>query len=170
MLNDIPMSQYTTEIVNDLPKLVEMYPDGIYLSHLTSYYGETIRRTLRAVHLLQMQQKVKLYRAKSNAHFILPWDYEPKHPTEVLALTPLQRSLLRYLVNLCNTSAVFEVRTSYSQLARVLESSYGGMRAALSRLESSHFIRIKQASQRGRQHQLHIIVLAAVDDCPSFDS
>lgn len=150
----IPVSDYAKEIITDLDDLIAEYPAGIYIAHLTDYYGETISRTLGAVRLLESQAVVKMSQAVSGAYFVLPIGYIPI--VEMPELTEQQRALVIYILRLCQQNKTQLIQTNYGQLARIMQSSYGGLRMRIQRLIDLNYFEMVKEPQRGKQHEMLI--------------
>lgn len=153
-LKKIPVETYAREIKSDLNLLIQQYPEGIYYSTLIEYYGESISRTIKACSILKRNKDVDLYRSVSNAIFILPYGMTPTVPFPVLS--GLQRSIVLLILDICTQNKTNRVQTNYSQLARIVKSSYGGLRACLKRLVELEYLQIDNESKRGKQCELII--------------
>jgi hypothetical protein len=147
-------SDYAREIFNDLPTLIKEQPNGITLSHMMSYYGESAFRTVKALEILANQDKLSLHKTAANAYYVLPKGYKAPIPETLLVLTELQRELFKFLVVTASRSTQKLVKTNYAQLARVMNSSIGGVKAAIHRLDHLAYVRIHKDSKRGFTDQL----------------
>lgn len=153
---------FAEEIQRDLPTLIKEYPGGIYISNLQEMYGESYARTLKAVKMLAVLNVITLHQAVSRAHYILPKDYIPTIPFP--ELTPLQRDFILYVANLCRKFQTSQVRTNYSELSRILECSYGGLKSCLERLATLQYLAIINPSHRGKQSDLLIEINQPIVD------
>lgn len=152
----ISLEDYQREILSDLPQLIEQHPDGIYIADLVEWYGESVNRTIKACQNLSRENRLQLLQAASKAYYVLPNAYQPKEA--LLELTPLQRQLVMYVARLASRSTINQVKTNYSQLARVLNSSYGGLRACVNRLVALGYLEMHHPSERGKQDQMLLSV------------
>ncbi len=150
----IKIRKFARELEADLPDLIEEYPNGIYLSHLTEYYGESVNRVSHAIKILQIKDKVQICRALSEAVFILPKDYTP--PIPFPELSDLQRKLLTWVQQTLKDKSATTLLTNYGQISRILECSYGGLRSCLQRLTKSGYLEISAPSLRGKQDSMAI--------------
>ncbi len=128
-----PTKQFGDEILGDLPKLIQDYPYGVYFSHLAEYYGESVSRITRAINYLAEQDKVTLLQAANKAYYVLPRVVGQEIKPTLPGLTPNQRRLVLYIYRIAQKSTIRQVQTNCSQLSRQLNTSYGGMRAAVKR-------------------------------------
>lgn len=150
------MKEFVQEIRDDLPKLIERFPLGIYMADLTSEYGETPARIGRACRILEEEGSIKMLHAASKANYILPQGYTPTIP--FMNLTDLQRKLLMYLCKICKEHHTIQIKSNYSQLSRIMSCSYGGLHSCLNRLAALAYIVIDSESQRGRQDMLVVTI------------
>lgn len=146
----IPIKAYAAEIFNDLPTLMQANPNGVYISYLSSWYGESHARTVKACKLLASKGRAQYVQAGSKAYFLVPANYKI-HP--LLLLTPLQRSLVNFLYE--QTGGELKVvRTNYSQLSRLLKCSHAGIKTCIQRCRCLGVLDISGDSQRGKQDTL----------------
>lgn len=148
------LESFVWEIQQDLPRLIAEHPQGITVTHLHEEYGESTSRIMRALTTLEQKQKVKIHKAVNNSHYILPLHYDPK--TKHANLTELQRNLIQFIESTCQKSNTTQLLTSYSQLARVLSCSAGGLQNCLLRLQKLGLIEILQPPKQGKQLTLLI--------------
>jgi len=154
----VPLADYAEEVMEDLPKLIASYPTGVRITHLQAYYGETSSRTVKVMYMLAEQGRVHLGRTTSRAQYITPIGYEP--PTKFPELTELQRKLLVYILDKCNSHIppASMIKTNYHQLSRIMNSSYGGMRACLKRLIELGYLHMTEQPKSGRQDGMVISI------------
>lgn len=153
----IPVEEFARELLEDLPKLMEEYPDGIMFSDLREYYGETVSRISNACKLLATDDKIVIRMARhNNARFIMPKDFTTA--SRFPELTVLQRKVLELFIKQCRQYQTTRVRTNYSQLSRSIECSYGGIRTCIDRLSSLGYLTIASPGLRGKQAQMVIDV------------
>lgn len=153
---------FAEEIQRDLPTLIKEYPGGIYISNLQEMYGESYARTLKAVKMLDALHVITLHQAVSRAHYILPSQYIS--PIPFPELTALQRDFILYICQLCHKHQTIQVRTNYSELSRILECSYGGLKSCLERLAQLSYLIIIHPSRRGKQSELLIEISQPLKD------
>lgn len=149
--------QFRDEIMSDLPRLIAEHPNGVYLSHMQEEYGESTARIKTVLEGLATDGKLTLLQSASHSFYVLPTNYKP--PTAHPELTPLQRMVLFYLQQLSAHSATHQIRSNYSELARIIKCSHGGIKSCLERLETLQHIRIVNPSSRGVQTALLIQVI-----------
>lgn len=149
----ISVEAFAKEISDDLPELVKTY-GVIFYTNLAEYYGESINRIKSAIDILWNKNIVSVVRSSNNAFIIIPVSNEKMrlatHP-DLIVLTPLQRSVVIKLVQACKKQNASLIQTNYSQLARVSNCSYGGLRACLQRLEELEYVAITAKGLRGKQ-------------------
>lgn len=163
----VSIETFAWEVYNDLPKLIEEHVTGVYISHMQEYYGESAARVMKACQILQERGKVVLAQAASNAHYIIPPDYVC--PVPFIELTDLQRKLVLYLHRTCRFQHTRQMRTNYSQLARIMNCSYGGLHTCTARLVDLGYLIITEPSKAGKQNQLLITLTGPLLD-PHLDS
>jgi len=152
----IPLEEYANEILQDLPQLFKQYPAGIFTAQLQDFYGEPITRTLNACRKLASNGNVQLRRTAAGAYCMLPVGVKM---LPVWELSPLQLRLATLIRNICIREKTRYLKSNFSQLARQLNCSYGGVRACVFRLHELEYIVIKQPSKRGKQDMMLIQVL-----------
>lgn len=162
----VTVQQFADEIKSDLQELITQYPDGIYYTHLMEYYGESISRVREACMILLHFGHIERHRNVSNAFFILPKSTEitPISNVALLQLTPLQRKLALFIARRCTEAGTSVLRTNCSQLSRVIDCSYGGLRACLDRLVALRFVYILSWGGRGKQDEMKIQVSSKLAD------
>jgi hypothetical protein len=148
------LESFVWEILQDLPRLIAEHPQGITIAHLHEEYGESTARIMRALTTLEQKQKIQVFKAVNNSHYILPLNYDPK--TKHADLTELQRNLIQFIETTCASNNTNQLLTSYSQLARVLKCSAGGLQNCLMRLQKLNLIHILQPPKQGKQLTLLI--------------
>jgi len=153
-IRNTSIDKFAKEILADLPKLIEEHPEGVHISHMHEWFGEGAARILKACQYLKAHDLVELHQSASKAHYITPVAYIPGIPFP--ELTELQRKVALYISKTCKAQDATQLRTNYSQLSRILECSYGGLRTCLNRLVSLHYIYLSSPSKPGRQDQLVI--------------
>lgn len=132
----VEFDSFVKEIGDDIPTLMVDYPEGVYITHLLEYYGESISKIMRAVKTLEKQGKVELHRNVSNALYLIPVDY--KVPAAILSLSPLQRKLLCIIIEVSKynervkKTPIWE--TSLAHICRAVPCSMGGLHNALTTL------------------------------------
>ena len=154
MTKSIPYPEFVKELAEDLPQIVQQ--DGFpNISYLVEYYGETTARVKAACRELEHRGKVVIKRAVNNAYIIVPVS-ELVEVSPLLLLTPLQKDLLILFARLCQHRKTDTVVTNYSQLARVVKCSYGGLRICVTRLVELKYIEILTTAVRGKQDSMTI--------------
>lgn len=146
----VSVESFAHEIQGDLARLIVQNPTGIYFAALADEYGESTARILKACQVLESRQVITVHQAASKAHYILPIGY--KVATPFVELTELQRRLVLFLLKIGSQAKV--VQTNYSQLARIMECSYGGLHTCINRLVALQYLTIEQHSAPGKQNQL----------------
>ena len=152
----IPLGKYAQEILEDLPELMENNPQGILISQFCDFYGETTSRTYRACRLLSEAGKITLFKTSSNAFRVLP--FNETTPDALLRLSIRQRRLVKFFVELCEQKFSQRIKTDYSQLSRLTNCSYVGLRSNMVRLEQLGYIKIEISSVKGKQGGLIVVV------------
>jgi hypothetical protein len=146
----VSVESFAHEIQGDLARLIAQNPTGIYFSALADEYGESTARILKACQVLANRQVISVHQAASKAHYILPNNYVV--PVPFVELTELQRKLVLYLIKIGRVAKA--VQTNYSQLARIMGCSYGGLHTCINRLVALEYLQIEQPSAPGKQNQL----------------
>lgn len=164
----VSMESFVYELRMDLPRLYAEHPTGITYHVLREEYGEPIPRIIRATQLLSDKGHIRIEQNASREHYILP--VNAPHPREHIRyadLTDLQRRLFIVLSEARNPENNL-VRTNYTQLARILNCSQGGVRSSLDRLTTLKYLHTHAAAIPGKQASL---VLAIHPDKiqPPFD-
>lgn len=150
----ISIIDYCNEISNDLDELIKEFPYGISVSNLHEYYGESIARTMRAIHILSNQSLVTIHQSTTKAYYIVPTGF--KFTVPFPELTELQRKLALYILQLCHKANTNRIQTDFSQLSRIMDCSYGGLRACIKRLTMLGYISLNSPSLRGKQTEMVI--------------
>lgn len=148
----VSLDTFAYEILADLPRLIEQNPTGVYFSALVDEYGESSARIMKACQVLVGKNLIHLEQAASKAHYIMPIDHKPTVP--FIELTDLQRRLVLYLLDVAKQKDAKAIQTNYSQLARIIECSYGGLHTCINRLVALEYLAIEQQSAPGKQNQL----------------
>lgn len=143
----VSMESFVYELRMDLPRLYREHPTGISMNALHEEYGESIPRILRATQILEEKGVITIGQAENKVHFILPANKQLLPPIPYSTLTPLQRSLFQLLVKSALNN---RVRTNYTQLARILKCSQGGVRSSIDRLEHLHYLSLVEPVQPGK--------------------
>ena len=140
----VSIESFAHELQNDIARLIDEYPNGIYYSVLADEYGESVARIVKAVQILIDRQHVEVRQAASNAYFIVPKGYVAPQP--LIELTDLQRRLIYFLYMTAVKARNRLLTTNYSQLARIMSCSYGGLITAVNRLVVLEYLEIRQQS------------------------
>lgn len=149
----VSIESFARELAGDLARLIKEHPQGVYFSALQEEYGESVLRIQKAASILEEKGLLTIHQAVSKAHYVLPKDYVAPEP--LVELTALQRRLALRLVEIVREhGATNLVRTSYSQLSRMMECSYGGCLTSVNRLIALNYVEVVQQSQAGHQNQL----------------
>ena len=163
----VPVLSFAREISADLEDLMFQHPTGIYLSNLQDYYGESIARIQKAVDILEGQKSIVKKKSANNSYYILPASPDVIERTgakqKFAGLTVLQVSVVEFLEKECKRQQVTRLRTNYSQLTRILNCSYGGLKQCLQRLVSLEYLRIEEPSKRGKSDQMIIALGTKLD-------
>jgi len=146
----VSIEAFAHEIAGDLPRLIETNPTGIYFAALADEYGESTARIMKACQVLEGRRVLTVHQAASKAHYVLPTNYVV--PVPFVELTELQRKLVLFLLKIGQNSKL--VQTNYSQLARMMNCSYGGLHTCINRLVALEYLTIEQQSAPGKQNQL----------------
>lgn len=160
----VSVESFAYELQNDLPRLIQEYPNGIYFNALQDEYGESVLRIQKATAILESRHILKVHQAASKAMYIIPFEY--KAPEPLIELTSLQRRLAIALVKIVRDAPTTTnlIRTSYSQLARIANCSYGGCLTVINRLVELDYLNIEQHSRAGHQEQLILRVTKQLRD------
>lgn len=152
----IPIENFAYEIRQDLPELIAKYPDGILIQHFHDWYGEHPTRILKALTLLERKHALTVHSTASGTHYAVPVGYTL--PTKFPELTDLQRRTLQLLLRTALNAVppTNKVNSNYSQLARLLSCSIGGLQTVLQRLQHYGHISILSTAQQGKQSGLLI--------------
>lgn len=146
----IPVLSFARELASDLDELARQYPNGIYYSHLSGYYGESVARVQKAVAILENQKVLTLYKSPNNAYYVLPTAPILRTGNDLYAgLSDLQMRLVGLVERECLRQKVDRLKTNYSQLSRVLNCSYGGLKQCVKRLVDLEYIQILEPPKRG---------------------
>lgn len=162
----VPLHQFANEILKDLGVLMGESPYGIMLVTLQEYYGESRRRVHAAVDLLEKVGKVVIAQNGNGSYFILPFDRQELLP--IAKLSDLQRKVLSFLVKTCARKNTNRLKSSYFQLARMLNCSFGGLSTTIARLETLGYLKILEPSTQGHQNELLVELNSAVVGNPLF--
>lgn len=152
----IGVETYAQEIADDLPALMCEYPVGIYLTNLQEYYGESSIRTAKACQILERRGVIRIFQAASKAYYILPAHVDPS--TILAELTPQQRKVAQFMQQTARITENNRLRTDYTQLARILDCSYGGLQATIQKLVALGYLSIETPPKRGFIAAMVIIV------------
>lgn len=156
----VSMESFVYELRMDLPRLYEQNPTGITMHTLHQEYGEPIPRILRATQLLKDKGHIVIGQNASREHYILPANAPaPSEHTPYADLTDLQRRLFTLLVTSRNPQNNL-VRTNYTQLARLLDCSQGGVRSSLDRLTTLKYLSTHTPAIPGKQASLVLELMA----------
>lgn len=147
----------TAEIREDIPRLLELYPRGVSLLILVDYYGAPLERVKAAAQSLCTQGVLECYKTGTGAHIYAP--AEVLQTLRWVDLSEVQRRVCELLLEQCNACGVTKVKTNFNQLRRILDVSYGGLRAAIEVLERREYIRLIGMTTRGSQKPLTIELL-----------
>lgn len=158
----VSVESFAYELQTDLPRLIQEYPNGVYFNVLQDEYGESVLRIQKAVAILEGRHILEVHQAASKAMYVIPFGY--KAPEPLIELTPLQRRLAISLVKIVRDANTDKIRTSYSQLARIANCSYGGCLTVINRLVELKFLMIEQHSKAGHQEQLILRVTKLLRD------
>lgn len=139
------------EIRRDLPDLFKENPNGLSIPYLSSWYGESTQRIMKAVKGLEEKEKLHVRQAANKTFYIVPWDYEDDGMAD---LTELQRKLVRFVWLTIKNGQSDSLKTNYSQLSRLLKSSYGGMVLRVQRCVDLGYLTIDHPSLQGRADTL----------------
>lgn len=137
---------FAKEIKTDLPYLMHEYADGLYVMDLKAYYGETANRIHHALSVLVGEGEIELVKAPDKTYYIV---CVGTPPPPLIELTKMQRVIVRFVMDMCKKNNVTGIRTDYSQLARILNISSGGLRATMDKLHSLGYILIASPSKVG---------------------
>jgi len=146
------MHDLVWEMKNDLKDLFEKNPEGLSISMLSGWYGESTQRILKACQQLESDGRVRLKRAANKAIFILPDDLQQGEALTVLSVK--QRELVKFVAKRLEEEKAIHLKTNYTQLSRLLLSSYGGMRIRLQRCVELGFLVIVHPSMPAMSDQL----------------
>ena len=146
----VSIEAFAHEIAGDLPQLIASNPTGIYFAALGDMYGESTARIMKACQLLEGRSVLTIHQAASKAHYVLPKEYEV--PVPFIELTDLQRRLVLFLLEVGRDAKL--IQTNYSQLARKMNCSYGGLHTCINRLVALQYLTIEQQSAPGKQNML----------------
>ena len=149
----IPLEDFAKEIIEDFPALYKDNPKGISFNTLSEYYGEKLARVKAVCELLRTQGLIQVAQTNSKAYFILP-AFRTINP--MLILTELQGDVLTKIAKACRQGNTTQLSTSYSQLSRLANCSYGGLKACMNRLIELGYLEIISNSVRGKQNNLII--------------
>jgi len=150
----VSMESFVYELRQDLPRLYSEHPTGITFHAIREEYGETIPRIIRATQVLESKGHITIGQNASREHFMLPaCALPPSKITPYADLTDLQRRLFTLLVDSRNPENNL-VRTNYTQLARVLDCSQGGVRSSIDRLTTLKYLRTYSPAIPGKQASL----------------
>lgn len=163
----VSVEQFAQELVQDLPKLIAEHPAGVYVHHLHEYYGESPARILRAASLLETSKHIRVEQAANNSHYIVPYDYHPK--VQFVELTDLQRRTIEFIIATITEQRAKTLQTNYSQLARLMVCSSGGIRTCLYRLVQLEYLQILSPSKQGKQSEL-LLALGKKISHPDLDT
>lgn len=155
----VSLDSFVEELEVDLDRLIMEHPAGIYMTHLQEEYGESSARIMKACRTLEQKGIIRLQQAASKAYFITPIGHKTDIP--LLTLTELQRRLLLYLLLLGSKSKppTSRIQSNYSQLARIIKCSTGGIHTCINRLSHLGYIRVVQQSTAGQQQPLILEIL-----------
>lgn len=142
----ISIAAFANELFRDLPTLYKQHSEGVFLSVLVDYYGESIQRVTQAIKKLEERDRVKLRKAKSNAYYIIPYN-----SPEITGLSVLQKDCFDLIEDMAHGRLL---KTNYAHLSKALECSNGGIRSAVLRLVELQFVTIVQPGQRGLSNSL----------------
>lgn len=148
----VSLEAFAHEILVDLPTLIVDHPAGVYFADLQEEYGESTARIMKACQLLASKEQLTIQQAASKAHYVLPKGYKPA--VQFIELTELQRRLILFLIDLATKASTRSIQTNYSQLARIMLCSYGGLHTCINRLVALNYLEIVQQSAAGQQNQL----------------
>lgn len=140
----VSVESFAHELQIDMSRLIREYPNGIYFAALADEYGESTARILKAVQILVDRNVVEVRQAASNAYFVVPKNYKPDVP--LIELTDLQRKLVAFLYLTSKAADNRLLSTNYSQLARKMQCSYGGLVTAVNRLVALEYLELRQAT------------------------
>lgn len=143
------------EILEDLPDLYREHPTGVTLRDLNDWYGEANAKLAKVIQEMADLHLIDLRRGPQNTFILFPKGKGPQH--EEIKLTPLQDHLLGTL-RIAYSEKARPLKTNYARLAQCCKSSYGGIRAAVQKLNDLRLITIEHQSERGHQDQLIITV------------
>lgn len=158
----VPTENFAFEILSDLPNLLKESPTGITIHQLHEYYGDSTTRIWRAISHLEHRHLIKVYQGPNGKMFILPPDQIPL-PFNMGSLSDLQRNTVMFILNLCNQYKTAQVKTNYSQLARVLNCSATGIRTCVARLVELRYLAIVHPSAHGKQSDLILALGPALE-------
>lgn len=143
----IPIQKFAEEIYHDLPSLYKQHPEGVLLSVLIDYYGESIQRVMHAVRRLETSSLIKFKKNQSGTYYVQPFS-----APDVTGLSSLQQECLNYVHDhgqaFTPTNNV-QMFTNYTHLAVALHSSNGGVRNAVLRLAELNYLKIVDPGKRG---------------------
>ena len=163
----VPVLSFAREISTDLEDLMFQHPTGIYLSDLQAYYGESIARIQKAVDILEGQRSIVKKKSPSNSYYILPASPDVIARTgtkqKFAGLTELQMTVVEFFERECTRQQVVRLRTNYSQLTRILNCSYGGLKQCLKRLIDLGYLRIEEPPRRGKSDEMVIALGPKLD-------
>jgi MarR-like DNA-binding transcriptional regulator SgrR of sgrS sRNA len=149
---------FLVELLEDLPNLFKEQPQGVTLTHLHEWFGESQQKLSRAVKQLSEERLLDLAIGPQNTILVFPKG--KSIPANEHKLTPLQDKLYKALRD-AYTAKGASLHTNYAQLAKVCQASYGGTRAALQKLVQLQLIQVEHESERGKQDQLVLAVQGA---------
>lgn len=141
------LEEFAEEIRQDLAKLSQQYPRGITVAALMDWYGEPVSRCTKVFKVMQKYDDVVVYK-NSHGAFAL-------HSKELLQdplakvrnnLTTTQVKILDYLLS----QPKLPVTTNFSELARTVKCSYGGVTQAIRKLTTMGLIKVIGEPRRGR--------------------
>lgn len=150
----ITIESYALEIAADLEDLMYEYSNGILFTVLQAYYGESDIRTRKAVALLEKQNIVTIHKTVSGAFYLIPVGKEKDMIFP--ELTQSQRKLVLFILGQLEKYAVNAIITDYSQICRMLDSSYGGLRNRMDKLVKLGYLEITVKPSRGIQKSMVI--------------
>lgn len=152
----ISYKDFALEILRDISTLQKEYSEGLYVTDLQEYYGESANRIMHALKHLEARGEGKLCTAVNRAYYFVPKNALDSIGIGTIELTELQRRVLSTIRMVCEGHGTTSLRTDYSQLSRVTSSSIGGLKLCIKRLSELGYIEIVEQSAVGQKAQMLI--------------